>query len=63
MDDFSEEDDTIFGEDEVFDCILLEKMEKKQGYKKNSNQGCLGTVIILVGVLSAMTFGLTKFII
>jgi hypothetical protein len=64
MDDFDEEifddDDTIFGDDEVFDCMVLDELEKEQGHKKNSNQGCFGTLIIFVGIISVMTFGITK---
>ena len=65
MDDFFEEDDTIFGEDEVFDCMVLDELEKEQGPKKNSNQGggCLGTLIIFITVISAMTFSISKLII
>jgi len=68
MDDFDEifeEDDTIFGEDEVFDCMALDELEKEQGPKKNSNQGggCIGTLILFCGILSVITFGITKFII
>jgi hypothetical protein len=59
-DDFVEEDDTIFGDDEVFDCMVLDELEKEQGPKKNSNQGCFGTLIIFVGIISVMTFGITK---
>jgi len=61
MDDFDE----IFDEDEVFDCMVLDELEKEQGQKKNSNQGggCLGTLIIFVGIISAMTFSITKLII
>ena len=35
-DDF---DDTIFGEDDIFDCMMLDELKKEQGSKKNSNQG------------------------
>ena len=43
-------------------CMVLDELEKEQGPEKNSNQGggCLGTLIIFVGVLSAITFGVTK---
>ena len=62
MDDF---DDNIFGEDEVFDCMVLDELGKEEGNKNNSNQGggCLGTLIVFVGIISAMTFGVTKLII
>jgi len=45
-DDFFEEEDTIFGDDEVFDCIMLEEMEKETGKKKN-NAGCLSTILMM----------------
>ena len=59
MDDF---DDNIFGDDDVFDCMVLDELEKEQGPKKNSNQGggCLGTIILFIIVISTMTFGITK---
>ena len=56
MDDFDE----IFDEDEALDCSLLEEIEREEG--KPLNQGCLGTLIIFVGVLSAMTFGIIKLV-
>ena len=54
MDDFDE----IFDEDEALDCSVLEEIGREDG--KVTNSGCLGTLIIFVGVLSAMTFGITK---
>ena len=54
MDDFDE----IFDEDEALDCSVLEEIGKEDG--KVTNSGCLGTLIIFIGVLSAMTFGITK---
>jgi len=64
-DDLFEEDNTIFGEDDVFDCMMLDELEKKQGPNKNSNQGggCFGTLIIFCGIFSAITFGITKLLI
>jgi hypothetical protein len=50
-DDFLEEDDTIFGDDEVLDYIIYEEAEKELGKKKN-NAGCFSTIILTIS-----TFG------
>jgi hypothetical protein len=50
-DDFFEEDDNIFGDDEVLDYIIYEEVEKELG-KKKSNAGCLSTIILAIS-----TFG------
>jgi hypothetical protein len=55
-DDFDE----IVDEDEALDCSVLEEIEKEEG--KVSKSGCLGTLIIFVGVIPVMTFGITKLI-
>jgi len=57
MDDFDE----ILEELDALDCSLLEEIESEEG--KPVNQGCLGIVIICVGIIYAMTFGITKLII
>jgi len=54
MDDFDE----ILDEDEVIDCSVLEEIGKEDG--KVTNSGCLGALIIFIGAISAMTFGITK---
>jgi len=46
-DDFLEEDDNIFGDDEVLDYIIYEKIEKEAGKKKN-NAGCLSTIFMMI---------------
>ena len=56
-DDFDE----ILDELEEIDCSVLEEIGREDG--KITNSGCLGTLIIFVGIISAMTFGITKFII
>jgi hypothetical protein len=53
-DDFFEEDETIFGADEVFDCIVLEEMEKENSKKKN-NAGCLSTVFMMISTFGFAT--------
>jgi hypothetical protein len=50
-DDFFEDDDNIFGGDEVLDYIIYEEVEKELGNKKNS-AGCLSTIILTIS-----TFG------
>ena len=51
-DDFDE----IFDEIEALDCSVLEEIGKEDG--KITNSGCLGTLIIFVGIISAMTFAI-----
>ena len=51
-DDFDE----IFDELEEIDCSVLEEIGREDG--KVTNSGCLGTLIIFVGIISAMTFAL-----
>ena len=46
-----EDDDNIFGDDEVLDYIIYEEVEKELG-KKKSNSGCLSTIIFAIS-----TFG------
>ena len=46
-----EEDDNIFGGDEVLDYIIYEEVEKELD-KKKSNAGCLSTIILTIS-----TFG------
>ena len=48
--DFFEEDDNIFGEDEVLDYIIYEEIEKETGQK--SSTGCFGTILVMIS-----TFG------
>ena len=49
--DFFEEDDNIFGEDEVLDYIIYEEIEKELD-KKKSSSGCLSTILVTLS-----TFG------
>ena len=56
-DDFDE----ILDELEEIDCSVLEEIGREDG--KVTNSGRLGTLIIFVGIISAMTFGITKLII
>jgi hypothetical protein len=44
MDDFDEEDDTIFGEDDVFDCMVLDELEKNKALIRVLTKG----VVVLV---------------
>ncbi len=53
-DDFFEEEESIFGEDEVFDYIMLDEMEKETG-KNKKNAGCLTSVIIAVSAIGCFT--------
>ena len=57
-DEFFEEDETIFGVDEVFDCIVLEEMEKTS--KKKHNAGCLSTIFMMIQTFS---FAISVFLI
>ena len=50
-DDFLEEDDNIFGGDEVLDYIIYEEVEKELD-KKKSRFGCLSTIVLAIS-----TFG------
>ena len=49
-DDFFEEEESIFGEDEVFDYMMLDEMEKETG-KNKTNNGCLSTIIVAVSAI------------
>ena len=63
-DDFLEEDDTIFGDDEVLDYIIYEEIEKETG-KKNNNGGCLSTILIMFstfGGFAILIFGIRDII-
>jgi hypothetical protein len=53
-DDFIEEDDNIFGEDEVFDYMMLDEMEKESEKKSESQKatGCLSSIFFIIS-----TFG------
>ena len=51
-DDFDE----ILVELEEIDCSVLEEIGREDG--KVTNSGCLGTLIIFVGIISAMTFAI-----
>lgn len=49
-DDFFEEDDEgIFGEDETFDYMVLDELEKKDSSIKNS--GCLSSVLLTIATI------------
>jgi len=45
-----EDDDNIFGGDEVLDYIIYKEVEKELGKKKN-NAGCLSTIILTISTL------------
>ena len=53
-DDFDE----ILDELEEIDCSVLEEIGREEG--KPVKQDYLGTLIIFITILSAMTFGITK---
>ncbi len=53
-DDFFEEEESIFGVDEVFDYMMLDEMEKETG-KNKTNNGCLTSVIIAVSAIGYFT--------
>ena len=53
-DDFFEEDDNIFGDDEVLDYIIYEEAEKELE-KKKSRAGCLSTAILTISTLCGFT--------
>ncbi len=62
MDDFDE----LLEEDDALDCILLEEMskdKKKKFQDNNLNNGCLGVLVILIGVLTVMSLAITKILI
>lgn len=44
-DDYFEEDESIFGEDEILDCIILDEVENKTSRQKES--GCLTSILFL----------------
>ena len=53
-----EEDDNIFGGDEVLDYIIYEEVEKELG-KKKSSSGCLSTIVLIIstfGGFAILTF-------
>jgi len=54
MDDdfFEEEEDGIFGEDEVFDYIMLDEMEKEGGKQKVS--GCLTSILLIISTIGTL---------
>jgi hypothetical protein len=56
MDDFDEEifddDDTILGDDEVFDCMLLDELEKESEKKKGP--GCLTFIFLAFSTISSL---------
>jgi len=52
-DDFFEEEESIFGEDEVFDYMMLDEMEKETG-KNKTNIGCLTSVIMAVSAIGCL---------
>lgn len=56
-DDFYEEDETIFGVDEVFDSMMLDEMEKETG-KKKTNNGCLSTILLAVSAIGCLTIAM-----
>ena len=49
--DFFEEDDNIFGEDEVLDYIIYEEIEKETGQK--SSAGCFSTILLTISTFAA----------
>ena len=48
-----EEDDNIFGGDEVLDYIIYEEVEKELG-KKKSSSGCLSTIILTISTFAGL---------
>jgi len=52
-DDFIEEDDNVFGEDDVFDCMMLDEMENESGKQKGS--GCLTSIFITISTIGALS--------
>ena len=52
-DDFFEEEESIFGEDEVFDYMMLDEMEKETG-KNKTNNGCLSTIVVAVSAIGCL---------
>jgi hypothetical protein len=53
-DKFFEEDESIFGVDEVFDCIILDDIEK--GRKPRKEPGCLTSIIFIPILLVLIVF-------
>ena len=51
-DDFFEEEESIFGEDEVFDYMMLDEMEKKSGKQKGS--GCLTSILLIISAIGTL---------
>lgn len=49
---FEEEEDGIFGEDEVFDYIMLDEMEKKSGEQNGS--GCLTSILLIISAIGTL---------
>jgi len=52
-DDFFEEEESIFGEDEVFDYMMLDEMEKETG-KTTKNAGCLTSLVVMVSAIGCL---------
>ena len=53
--------DEIIDEIDALDCSVLEEIGREDGHI--NNKGCFGSLIIFVGVISVMTFGITQYII
>ena len=47
-----EDDDNIFGDDEILDYIIYEEIEKETGKEKN-NAGCLNSIILTFAMLGS----------
>ena len=52
MDDnfFEEEGEGIFGEDEAFDYMMLDRMETEVGKQKGT--GCLTSIVLIISIFS-----------
>lgn len=53
-DDFFEEEDGVFGGDEVFDYIMFDELEKKDSSGKNA--GCLSSVLLTLITIGGSIF-------
>lgn len=53
-DKFFEEDKSIFGDDDVFDCIILEEIGKNSKHRKGS--GCLTSIVFIPILLVVVVF-------
>jgi hypothetical protein len=51
-DDFVEEEESIFGVDEVFDYMMLDEMEKKSG--KQNGSGCLTSILLIISTIGTL---------